>query len=207
MQISRAWLDRISAAKKRANDEQLMRQIKRGDRQALGILYERYNQRLYRYLMRMMGGNTEQAADLVQDIFITVLDNAQQFHEDRLFAPWFFRIAHNRCKNEYRFMNYRNHATTNDYHLSLSEETILNHIEESDFRKALESALMHLSLEKRSMFLLRFEEHLTLKDIAKILNLPMGTVKSRLHYTLKQLRKQLQAFNPSNKEVNYDKNM
>lgn len=182
-------------------DEKLMQRLQEGDHRCFDILYDRYSTRLLRYLVRMMGGDMSRAQDLLQDVFLAVIDKAAQFKNGYRFSGWVYVIAHNRCKNEYRFMDYRrkdqNVAPEDHEQSAVSAD---QRIDRKAFRQNLERALKDLSPEKRSMFLLRFEEELSLKEIARIFDMPVGTVKSRLHYVLRYLNSQLQDYNPQKTE-------
>lgn len=191
---------------KSSSDEQLFRRVKAGDTVAFDELYCRYSHRLLHYLLRMLHGNESRAQDLLQDIFLRVLDKRNQFHDTKKFATWIYTITHNLCKNEYR--QWQNRKTVNIMDLDhpvisvedSSESTIVK-IDLEKFSKQLSLLLKYLPVDQRSTFLLRFQENLSIPAIAEILNCPAGTVKSRLYYTLSLIAERLKIYDPNKSEV------
>ena len=183
------------------NDRLLMQRFQAGDEDAFRMLYERYAQKILRYLFRMMGGDETIARDLLQDVFLRIAQKPHYFKVEFKFSTWIFSIASNLCKNEYR----RKHVRRNDdlqadmdgyIH---KEENIEEQLDMKRFEDAVQAELMQLDPEQRSTFLLRHQEHYSIKEIGHILDCPEGTVKSRLFNISKKLADQLIDYHP---EVN-----
>ncbi len=166
-----------------------MQQLSHGNQEAFNQLYDRYKDRLYYYFYRMLGNSESLANDFLQDVFLKIIEKPERFNPDYSFKTWLFSIACNLCKNEYRRREVRK-ATPNlnaqiDPILpqAVSQEELLNRIFDS---------LEELSAEHRSVFLLHYREGFAIKEIASMLDVAPGTVKSRLYTTRNYLAKKFQ---------------
>lgn len=173
-------------------DEELLRLMGKGQNIAFDELYNRYGQKLFGYFYRMLWKNKELAEDCTQELFLKVIKNVKKFDVDRSCSTWLYSIAHNMCKNEYRkdavrlkyqTMKHEEGTTFNDKKIDLHK-----------FREAVHECVNELEEDKKSLFILRFKEQLSVPDIGKILQIPEGTVKSRLFYLLKELKDKLSPF-------------
>jgi RNA polymerase sigma-70 factor (ECF subfamily) len=174
--------------------------ISGGKTQAFDALYQRYAARLMNYFLRMLNYERALSEDALQDIFLKIVQNPQQFDSTRSFKTWVFSMAHNTCKNYYR---HRAVIDAHEHELGASPQSydlafhhLADKMDAARFRHHLSEALDRLSAEKRSVFILRFQEDRSLAEIAQIMNCPEGSVKSRLHYALRQLEEQLSEFKP-----------
>jgi RNA polymerase sigma-70 factor (ECF subfamily) len=175
------------------SDEYLVIQMISGDASAFHQLYRRYNERLYYYFYRMLGNSPEKANDFLQDIFMKLIEKAESFDQNRRFSTWIFSIAHNMCKNEYRRLEIRkstdiemcNIDVLDDYNVDFEE------IDVYAFTTDLFAELELFDEIHKSVFLLHYREDFSIKEIAIILDISEGTVKSRLFYTRKRLADKL----------------
>lgn len=173
------------------SDNILIQRILSGNQNAFSELYERYSKPLLHYLYRMLGNNNAKAQDFLQDVFIKILKNLDRYDERQKFSTWIFTIAHNLCKNEIRRIN--NQKT--DLIQSMDDVCFsgnsylepLENLQKNDFRLLINSIIKNLDHAHRSAFLLRFQDELSIKEIADILGCAEGTVKSRLHYIIKKI--------------------
>lgn len=174
--------------------------VRAGEMPALRELYLRYYDRARFYFYRMQGRDEELARDLAQDLFVKLAQKAHYFEPSRSFSTWFFSIAHNMCKNRYRHREVKEKVHEeikgNQPLWVEAEVNTLQLMQNVQFQEALEQVLSRLSPEKKTAFILRYRENWGVKEIAEVLELPEGTVKSRLFYTLKDIAKALKAFNP-----------
>ncbi len=174
------------------SDEQLMRQLdSEGCEASFGELYDRYCQRMHRYFYRMLGQNSHRADDFTQELFMKVVEKTALFDPERRFSIWLYTVAGNMVKNEYRRLS-RQQAPP-----PVAEFFSENFSEEFDaqvFEQELHQALGELDETQRQCFILRYQEELSVREIAVILDCPEGTVKSRMFYTLKKLGNKLRAF-------------
>lgn len=182
-------------------DDDLILQVSKGNSAALEELYNRYSQRLLHYLLHMLAANADKAQDFLQDVFLKVIEKAFTFRPRYKASTWLFSIARNLCRNEYRRLSTQATDSSDDLDGKIASqnwqtEDTDNFLDESNFKQTLLKKLYHYEPEQRSVFILRFQQELSIKEIAKIMNCAEGTVKSRLHYTTKRLAEELQIFNP-----------
>jgi len=176
-------------------DEELVYQLVGGDAAAFNLLYQRYNERLYYYFYRMLGNSSEKANDFLQDIFMKLMDKADDFDNKRRFSTWIFSIAHNMCKNEYRRLEVRKATPLEPYTTILADEELIDfdttELDVHAFTTDLFAELEMFDEIHKSVFLLHYREDFSLKEIALMLDISEGTVKSRLFYTRKRLADKL----------------
>ena len=177
-------------------DEQLMLDVAKKNGRAFDELYERYSGRTVNYFHRMLWQENETAQDFTQEIFLKIVQKPELYQEGRPFKTWFFSIANNMCKNEYRKREVRK-STSYDMPLQAMGETgneAIRAVDRVQFNEQLLIALDELDEKKRAVFLLRFEQDMSIKEISEAMECSEGTVKSRLFYTLKMLNGKLKAY-------------
>lgn len=177
---------------KEYSDTELMQQIVSGDQAAFNGLYHRYKDRMYYYFYRMLGNSTEQANDFLQELFMKLIEKPESYHPNYSFQTWLFSVANNMCKNEYRRREVRK-----EYQTSESLQPKLDYMKDSSVEpeqllEKIFQTLDRLGEEQRSAFLLRYREGFSIREVAEILGLPEGTVKSRLFYAKKMLAEKLE---------------
>ena len=178
--------------------------LRRGDVNALSELIARYQNRLYRYLLRMVRQPAE-AEDLFQQTWLKVAEKIRSFDASRNFDAWLFTLARNLAIDHLR----RIRPQSLDEPLADSErgETAADRIpsdERAPFDRALAAerrtqigtAMAKLPLIYREVLALRFEEEMKMEEIAQVTGAPLSTVKTRLRRSLEQLRQALEARYP-----------
>ncbi|MCB0762359.1 MAG: sigma-70 family RNA polymerase sigma factor [Flavobacteriales bacterium] len=178
------------------SDEDLMLHVAAKDSKAFAALYDRYSGRVVNYFHRMLWQDEELAQDFMQELFMKIVHKPELYQQGRPFKTWFFSIANNMCKNEYRRREVRK-GTANELPEQVMGESglgIESNVDHTEFRARLNEALEELDEAKRSVFLLRYEQDMSIKEISEALECSEGTVKSRLFYTLKMLNSKLKAF-------------
>ena len=173
------------------NDDELMQRVGcKDDDRAYGELYRRYARRMMGFFFRQMNGDEALAADFTQDAFMRVWTARDKFSGSN-FRTWMLTIAYNLVKNHYRHDEYEKQYEAFARHTGeeAANNTIIEQLDNDAFDQALKLELEKLQPESRLLFSLRFEEELTVPEIATLMELPEGTVKSRL-YTLTQTLKQ-----------------
>ncbi len=178
------------------SDEELMKRVaSKDDDRAFDELYHRHARRVMGFLMRQLG-DSERAADLVQDAFLRLWSSRERYLSGKCFSTWLFSIAYNLLKNEYR---------RSGYSVEYAEHVINSTTEEQDddldvklddrlFDAALRQELSLLDAESRLLFSLRFEEEMTIPQIAEVMKIPEGTVKSRQHTIIRNLKQKLKIY-------------
>lgn len=174
-------------------DEQLMARVSgQDDERAYDELYCRHARRIMGFFLRQLGRDEALAADLTQDTFMRVW-SSRSTYSGSSYRTWLYSIAYNLCKNHFRHLSYEQ---AYEQELSLTGQEPEDNdfdmkIDRKAFEDSLQSELAKLPPAPRLLFSLRFEEDLSILQIAQILGIPEGTVKSRLHHLVQTLRKNL----------------
>ncbi len=177
------------------SDEVLMQFIQKGKEAAFDELYKRFSSRMYFYFYKMLWQDEAKANDFTQELFIKIIEKPDSFNTEMKFSTWFYTLANNMCKNEYRKQTNRQEAYDNHkiIHDETSTETQIS-LDSVAFNEHLYQALEELPAAHRSCFILRYKEELSVKEISQIVDCPEGTVKSRLYYATKKLGEQLRSW-------------
>jgi len=169
------------------NEEALWRErAGKGDRAALGQIYDAYAPRVFRYLYRRLG-NSSLAEDLTADVFVRLVEasGTPRFCQGSL-APWLYRLAHNRLVDYFR--QHRDLPLPDEVDMATDEPEALGiHAQE------LRAALLRLTPDQQQVIVLKFLEGLSNAEIAAALRKPEGAVKSLQHRALESLRRLLEA--------------
>lgn len=180
-------------------DEQLMKKIASGEKRAFDTLYQRYAQALLNYFYRMLWKDREKAEDFVQDLFTKIIQNPSSFDTNRTFKTWIYSVANNMCKNEYKKQAVRA-GTRNglEDHLAVADgaESAFSQTHYTLFNEAFQKKLQELDDKQREAFIFRHIEGLSIKEIAEILKISEGTIKSRIFYATKFLAQELTQYKP-----------
>jgi RNA polymerase sigma-70 factor (ECF subfamily) len=171
-------------------------QLRRGDLDALSTLLTRYQNRLYRYLLRMVRQPAE-AEDLFQQTWLRVAEKIQHYDPRRSFEAWLFTLARNLAIDHLRRM--RPESLDEPIGDSAAGETAATRLPSHD-RPPIEGILARertqrlgvvlemLPVVQREVLTLRFEEEMKIEEIAEVLGAPLSTVKTRLRRALERLR-------------------
>jgi RNA polymerase sigma-70 factor (ECF subfamily) len=175
------------------SDEELMKLVCKNNNKAFEEIYIRYSNKLQFFFFRILFKDKEKAKDFTQDLFIKIIEKSSLYNNAHSFSTWVYTMALNMCKNELR-----KEKTVKKYNEQISSETYIssnkNLLEEIDlpyYKKELDIALEELDYSKRIVFILRYQEELSVKEIAEIMDCPEGTVKSRIFYAIEALSKKL----------------
>ena len=174
-------------------DDELMERVSStDDDRAYGELYRRHARRLMGFFFRQTGKDEALAADLVQDAFLRIWTSRNKFSGTG-FSTWLFTISFNLLKNHFRHDEHRRQYETivTRQQDIVADARIIEQIDSRAFDLALQSELEKLPPEGRLLFSLRFEEELTVRQIAEVMDIPEGTVKSRLHALTQTLKQKL----------------
>jgi len=168
-----------------------MLQVKAGDVEKMGLLFERYHRALYNYLFHMTR-QKEVSEDIVQNTFFRMLKYRQSFTGKGEFRTWMYHVARNVMNDHFR----KNKRTPVHRDLAELEERIDGSISPDDFSskkeelKRLGEALMELDGDTRELLILCRFQGLKYQEIARILDISEGAVKVRVHRALHQLKDQ-----------------
>jgi RNA polymerase sigma-70 factor (ECF subfamily) len=178
------------------DDAQLIKESLAGESQAFGKLVTKYQDRLYNSVVHVLG-SAEDARDVVQDAFVQAFVKLNTFRGGSAFYTWLYRIALNRaishCRRRRRptVSIERSRETTGSEPVDSGDGPAAG-LEQQDRVTQVQRALSSLSDEHRSVLVLREMEDCSYENIAEILELPIGTVRSRLHRARLQLKDELQ---------------
>ena len=184
---------------KSMTDESLMISITKGDKRAFDEIYNRYSGPLLGYFISKLWRDREKSEDFVHDIFAKIIRKPESFDPNRKFKTWLYSVANNMCKNEYKKQEVRKNTSTGlDGHFSLTDTTVnvMSEVQDSQFREEFDVSLDALDLKHKEVFRLRHINGLSIKEIAEVMEISDGTVKSRLFYATKYLASSLKDFNP-----------
>lgn len=177
-------------------DDELMQRVScKDDDRAFDLLYRRHARRLMGFFFRQLDRNEALASDFTQDAFMRIWTARNKFVGTN-FRTWIFTIAFNLVKNHIRHSVHQQHYEQFlAQHQAVTEDSkVVESMDNEAFDRALRQELERMSPDSRLLFSLRFEEELSVPQIAEVMAIPEGTVKSRLHTLTQTLKKKL---NPS----------
>lgn len=174
----------------------LVRKARLGDGPARDELVKRHRRPVY-FLALQLLGNADDALDVTQDTLLRFFDTLHRFDDHRPVRPWLFRIARNRILDLFRRQRIRRHESLDaipegeDHpRLDVVDESVdvEKEMAQKQLRRRLWQALEQLSANQREIVVLRDYQDLSYNEIAETLNIPIGTVMSRLHGARQRLR-------------------
>jgi RNA polymerase sigma-70 factor, ECF subfamily len=179
-----------------------IKQVLKGDQDAFGEIVELYKDKVFQICYRMLG-NRHEAEDMAQEAFVRAFVNIRSFNINMKFSTWLYRIATNLCIDRIRKKKpdvYLDAAVAGtdglDMYSQVAADTVLpeDELESLALQETIQAEISKLPEKYRSPIVLKYIEELSLKEISEILDLPVGTVKTRIHRGREALRKQLRHF-------------
>ncbi len=174
------------------NDETLAQRLQSGDRAALAVLVQRHHTALIGFLYRLTSADRSLAEDLAQETFVRALQRIGSYHYPRPFKAWLYAIATNLARDHYRRAETRRTTTTFDAVSLIEGEAPDAALLAAEEEQQVVAALRCLPDHQREVVIFRYYQALSLQEIADLLKIPVGTVKSRLSFALKALRQHLE---------------
>lgn len=186
----------------RRSDEELVKAFLDGDDGAFEELVNRYESTIYSMAYRMLGDRSE-ASDVCQEVFLLLLRKLHSFRGEAKFSTWLYRVTLNAC---------RDHARRNRQHLSLSEspaedlpeleerladtksDSPDDEVERVEVRKVVQEAIARMPFKFREVIYLHDIRGFDYKEVAEILDISLGTVKSRLNRARNRLARELRDY-------------
>jgi RNA polymerase sigma-70 factor (ECF subfamily) len=171
-------------------EEGIARRLRRGDPRAFDEFFDRYAGPLLGYLRGMIGDRAT-AEDLVQETMLRVHRHIGRYREEGAFRAWVFRIATNLALSELRR---RRHAAADALDagvLGLRDPASPDpheQVEADERERTMQAALAILADDQRAVILMRVRQEMGIREIAQVLCVPEGTVKSRIHHAVSKLR-------------------
>lgn len=176
-----------------------IKQVIKGDQDAFGEIVEIYKNSVYQLCYRMIG-NQHEAEDLAQEAFLRAYVNIKSFNQELKFSTWLFRIATNLCIDRIRKKKpdyYLDAEVSGTEGLTMYSQipsgTPLpeSQLESLELHETVQKEILKLPEKYRTVIVLKYIEELSLNEISEILDLPLGTVKTRIHRGREALRQQL----------------
>ncbi|MFE8698750.1 RNA polymerase sigma factor SigW [Cytobacillus sp. FJAT-53684] len=176
-----------------------IKQVLKGDQDAYAEVVEIYGEKVFHICFRMLG-NRHEAEDIAQEAFLRAYVNIHSFNINLKFSSWLYRIATNLCIDRIR-------KKKPDYYLDaevagtdgltmysqIAADTRLpeDDVESLELQETIQREISRLPEKYRTVIVLKYIEELSLNEISKILDLPLGTVKTRIHRGREALKNQL----------------
>ncbi|KAA3660166.1 MAG: RNA polymerase sigma factor [Calditrichaeota bacterium] len=197
-------------------DIQLIENFLNGDVNAFNTLVWRWQKPIFNFTLKYLN-NVEDAKDITQRTFIKVHGSLDKLKEKEKFSSWIYQIALNQCrdetkrkknKNNYSFEEMRENIgfdISNEADESgMAEHNPTRKLHRNELNGILSSALAEIPQEQKEIVLMKEYQGLKFIEIADVLGLPVNTVKSRMYYGLKALRKQLEKWNLDKEMLQYE---
>ncbi len=181
-------------------EKDIIERCRRGDLGAFNELVRRYEKQVYNFAYRLTN-NYDDASDVAQDAFVRVYNAIGTFRGDASFSTWLFRITTNVFLDERKRARAHPHSSLDEY-MELDESSVARQIEdpgptpealteEAERNKILQKAIASLPEYQRAMVVLYHAQQKSYEEIAEIMGLPIGTVKSRLNRARLALKEKL----------------
>jgi len=178
-------------------DQDLVARCRAGDREAFAELVRKYQNRILTLATRMLDNRSE-AEDVAQDIFIKVFQSLHDFRGASRFSTWLYRVTVNHCLNYIRRRTRQQQTLVGAESAEWMQESPASNphkrLEQKERWVLVQAKLQVLSPEHRTIILLRDFEGLSYEEIADVLQLETGTVKSRLHRARMELKALLEPY-------------
>jgi RNA polymerase sigma-70 factor (ECF subfamily) len=174
-------------------DREVIERCKAGDEKAFSEIVLTYQKKVYNIAFRMLG-NREEAKDLTQEAFLSVLESIKNLREEVKFESWLTQITLNHCRNRWKYLKRRQYFKTDSLNNPIETEdgemerqvfdpsdNPETHFEKKMVRQFVQRGLLKLKEDQREMIVLRDLQGHSYEEIGELLSLPEGTIKSRLH--------------------------
>ncbi len=187
-------------------DKSILQRCKKNDKNAFAELFKFYQNYLFKICFSYVH-NEQEALDLMQEIFIKLYKNIDKYDERYPFHPWIRRITVNTCINEKRKRSpILVPLSTDDESMNIedqlaAEQDIEQEVESHDMARIIKEHIDCLQEKQRMVIILRYYEDLSYEEIAELLHMPLGTVKTNLYRAKNALKDRLYEAVKMNEEV------
>jgi RNA polymerase sigma-70 factor, ECF subfamily len=184
-------------------DAECVKRVQRGDTESFEILVRRHQNTTFNLIYRFLG-DYDEATDTAQEVFLSAYRSIQQFRGDAKFSTWLYRIAFNHASTRRKSLNSkRQRQVTLEDHLGLvdCDENPETSAQRKEIQQCVQQALNSLDGDDAQIILLRDLQDISYEDIAQTLDVPVGTVKSRLHRARQALRTSLAPYFTRDRKV------
>ena len=166
------------------------------DQENFLYLVNRYKDKLLSYIRRLTNSGVEEAEDILQEVFIKVYLNLNDFNSDLKFSSWIYRITHNQVISQHRKIK----ARPEGYAVDLDDQAVrnlaadINIVADADLailKEQIKKVLKNLSAKHKEILILKFLEDKSYQEISDILKKPAGTIASTLSKAKEEFKKEL----------------
>jgi RNA polymerase sigma-70 factor (ECF subfamily) len=175
------------------SDAECVRRLQQGETEAFAVLVERHQKTIFNLLYRMLG-DYDDAAEVSQEAFLSAYRSIKSFRGDASFSTWLYRIAVNHANTRRKSVALWQQRTARLESLepaSDGDSDPADALERKEMRERVQAALNGLEAEDATIILLRDLQDVPYEAVADILDVPIGTVKSRLHRARRALKARL----------------
>jgi RNA polymerase sigma-70 factor (ECF subfamily) len=187
-------LSRVTPTQTEQDDIALVVASQAGDQEAFSLLVQRHQRRVFNIVFRMLQ-NYEETNEVTQETFLAAWQGLKTFRGDARFSTWLYRIAYN-CslkQLELRKRDWALQSAMEEEHNS-SEEQISTKLETQDRQRVVREHLLQLPTKYRAVLILRHLQDMSYEEMAEILTMPIGTIKTHLFRARNLLKERLEAF-------------
>lgn len=176
------------------SEEKLIKEAIQGESSAFGFLYDKYHERIYRFIYLKVS-HREEAEDLAHQVFLKAWQNIDSYeHKGFPFSSWLYQIARNQVIDHYRgkkdIINIE-YIEEIEFFYNDSDETLK--LDDKDNIEAIKKAVLKLPEDQQDIVIMRFVEDIQPKEIALIIDKPESTVRVLQHRAIKNLKKMLKS--------------
>jgi RNA polymerase sigma-70 factor (ECF subfamily) len=184
-------------------DAECVRRVQQGDTDSFEILVRRHQKSIFNLLYRLLG-NYDEAAEVAQEVFLSAYKSIGQFRGDANFSTWLYRIGLNHASTRRKSLN-----NTQQRHVPFDGTEVVadgavdpaKSFEHKEMQQRVQEALNSLEPEDARIILLRDLQDVSYEDMAALLDIPVGTVKSRLHRARQALKANLAPYFQANRKA------
>lgn len=184
-------------------DAECVKRVQQGDTDSFEVLVRRHQKSTFNLVYRLVG-DYDEAAEVAQEVFLSAYKSIHQFRGDANFSTWLYRIAFNHASTRRRSLN-----LAQQRHVPLEDTEIISDgpldpaktMEQREAQQRVQQALNSLDKDDATIILLRDLQDIPYEEVAAMLNVPVGTVKSRLHRARQALRARLAPYFYSNRKA------
>jgi RNA polymerase sigma-70 factor (ECF subfamily) len=184
-------------------DAECVRRVQQGDTDSFEVLVRRHQRTIFNLVYRLLG-DYDEAAEVAQDVFLSAYKSIGQFRGDANFSTWLYRIGLNHASTRRKSLN-----NTQQRHVPLDSNEVIadgavdpaKSFEHKEIQQRVQQALNSLDPADARIILLRDLQDVPYEDVAEMLDIPIGTVKSRLHRARQALKANLAPYFQANRKA------
>lgn len=171
---------------------ELVARLKNGDQEVWNMVVDKYSRKVYNMALNF-AGNSDDAADITQEVFLKVYNNIEKFKEEKSFTSWLLRLSKNYCIDYWRKSKYNRRSLELDENLKIEPANGAGTPEDAVIKKYdaiyLRKKLRLLPPDLRALIIMRDIQDFSYQEIAEHLEIPLGTTKSRINRARTKLAK------------------